>query len=70
MGSRHEFGGGDTAPAINLHLQQVALALYGILPQIHRLHSENSYVCSLHFGHGRDDWTARARVRRPAGTQT
>ena len=26
MGSRHDFGGGDTASAINLHLQQVARA--------------------------------------------
>jgi aminoglycoside phosphotransferase (APT) family kinase protein len=41
--------------ALDQHLQQIARALYGILPQLRRLHSENSYVCCLHFGHALPD---------------
>jgi aminoglycoside phosphotransferase (APT) family kinase protein len=50
MGGRREPGAEGTRSALDQHLQRIGLALYGTLPQIHSLHSENSYVCCLDFG--------------------
>ena len=36
-------------PTIEKQIQQIALSLYGLEPEIHRCHSENSYVCTLDF---------------------
>lgn len=37
-------------PATEKRIQQLAVALYGLEPQVQRCHSENSYVCRLDFG--------------------
>ena len=50
MGGRREPGAEGTRSALDQHLQRIGLALYGTSPRIHRLHSENSYVCRLEFG--------------------
>jgi hypothetical protein len=38
MGEQRGSKADDSTVVFDQHLQQVALALYGILPQIHRLH--------------------------------
>ncbi len=47
--------GEGTTSALDQRLERIAFALYGAAPQVHRLHSENSYVCCLHFGPGLPD---------------
>ena len=36
-------------PVVDRLLQRIAVSLYGLEPQVHRYHSENSYVCCLDF---------------------
>jgi len=55
MGGRREPGAEGARSALDQHLQQIGLTLYGTLPQIHKLHSENSYVCCLDFGRALPD---------------
>jgi len=50
MGEQRDLEGESASTGLDRHLQQIGLALYGALPRIQRLHSENSYVCRLHFG--------------------
>jgi aminoglycoside phosphotransferase (APT) family kinase protein len=73
MGEQRESKADGSTLALDQHLQQVALALYGILPQIHRLHSENSYVCCLHFGQALPDKVikyARSNAKQVLREQT